>query len=398
MNLNYKYRIYPTKKQKNLLDQQFFVSNQAWNYSLNIKIKNIHSRNGFTHINLLNDYTKTKLKVRNIKANTVIVQQSIRNLESTFQQFFKSKKENGEKGFPKFKSSSDLQQSFTFVGKGSELTEKYFKIFRTKIKVKIPKNSDNSLRLLPHKPGKIVVKRESDGCYYVIFSVKVDKEILKKTGKTCGIDLNIKNIALASSTGKTYLKTIKKLSKYSKKYQKIQKTLSRRYEHAKKTKTRVSKNTKKLQKKQNKIHKKVRNVKEDFFHKVSSDIVKNFDHIIVEKLEVKNMKENAPSKRLRRDIAEVSWSSLIEKLKYKSERYGRVFEEINPAYTSQRCNSCGYISRKNRTSQSIFCCKKCGYRDNADCNAAKNILEYEKWFLVQKTRYDTRHTESSITF
>ena len=136
-------------------------------------------------------------------------------------------------------------------------------------------------------------------------------------------------------------------------------------------------------------------MKEDFFHKVSKQIVKNFDHIKVEKLEVKNMKENAPSKRLRRDIAEVSWSSLIEKLKYKAERYGKVFEEINPAYTSQRCNKCGYISRKNRTSQSKFSCKKCGHSENADINAARNILEYEKWSLEQRTRYDTRHNESS---
>ena len=103
------------------------------------------------------------------------------------------------------------------------------------------------------------------------------------------------------------------------------------------------------------------------------------------------------SKRLRRDIAEVSWTSLIEKLRYKSERYGRVFEEINPAYTSQRCNVCGFISKKNRTSQSIFHCKKCDHKDNADCNAAKNILEYEIWFLEQKTRWASRHAESSIT-
>ena len=84
-------------------------------------------------------------------------------------------------------------------------------------------------------------------------------------------------------------------------------------------------------------------------------------------------------------------TSLIEKLRYKSEKYGRVFEEINPAYTSQRYNVCGFISEKNRTSQSIFCCKKCSNKDNTDCNAARNILEYDQWFLQQRTEFLTRN-------
>jgi putative transposase len=245
-------------------------------------------------------------------------------------------------------------------------------------------------RELPSRPKKVIVKRESDGNYFVIFSVELEKEELPKTGKKCGIDLNIDNIAVADSTGKIYLKTIKKLSKYDKKYMKIQKKLSKRYEEKN-----YSKNTKKLQKQQNKIHKKVRNVKDNFFHQFSKFLVENFDSIRAEKLEKKKMKEAAPSKQLRRSIAEVSWDSLIQKLKYKTERYGKVFEEINPAYTSQRCNRCGYIHKSNRTSQSKFHCKKCGYKANADCNAAKNILEYESWLLEQKALWAVRHAESS---
>ena len=92
------------------------------------------------------------------------------------------------------------------------------------------------------------------------------------------------------------------------------------------------------------------------------------------------MKEEAPSKRLRKSIAEVSWDSLIQKLKYKTERYGRVLEEIDPAYTSQRCSRCGYIHRLNRTSQAAFHRKKCGYK----ANAAKNIFGYDSWLLLQE--------------
>jgi len=391
MILNYKYRLYPNITQKNLLDQQFFAANQSWNYTLRLKLKDISVKKGFTTRKMIELYVRKQLKIRGITANSGIIQNSIINMEKTFIRYFLMKKKDQEVGFPDFKTSSNTKQSFEFKPQGIQITEKYFKIMRMKISWKYH-------RKLPSKPKKIIVKREADGNYYVIFSVEVEKKNLPKTKQSCGIDLNVENIAIATSKGKVYLKTIKKLDKYSKKFKKLEKKLSRRYEKCKKTKTRASKNTKNLQKKQNKIHKKVRNIKEDFFHKISKEIVKNFDHIRVEKLEVKEMKEKAPSKRLRRDIAEVSWNSLIEKLKYKSKKYGRVFEEINPAYTSQRCNICGFISKRNRTSQSIFHCKKCGHKDNADYNAARNILEYEQWFLEQKTRWASRHAESSITF
>jgi len=391
MILNYKFRLYPTKKQESKLNQQFFVATQSWNYALNIRNRDIHTKTGFTPRSSIENYIKTKLTVRNIKYHSGILQNSVMSLENSFKIFWKQRKKgNTEKGFPKFKKSNFLEQSFEFKNQGFQFSEKHFKILKMKIKW-------NYHREIPSRVKKIIVKREADGKFYVIFSIKVEENILEKTSKSCGIDLNVKNIAVATSSGKTYLKTITKIEKYSKKYKKLQKVLSKRYEEVKKSKKKVSKNTKKLQKKQNKIYKKVRNVKEDFFNKVSNEIVKNFDHIKVEKLEVKNMKEKAPSKRLRRDIAEVSWSSLIEKLKYKSERYGRVFEEINPAYTSQRCNQCGKISSKNRKTQAEFKCIKCGYKANADCNAAKNILEYKEWFLEQKTRWDSRHTESSET-
>ncbi len=382
MILNYKYRLYPTKTQEDLLDNQFFINNQAWNHALSIRIKNLTRRNGFTATKLIEKSVKKELEHRDLKGHSGIIQMSIRNLENTFKQFFKSKREYGDRGFPKFKNSNFIEQSFEFKNQGIQLTERYLQIMKMKIHWKYH-------RELPNSPKKVIIKRESDGKFYVIFSVEVEQIILPKTNVNCGIDLNIKNVAIADSTGNSYLKIITKLEKYNKRYTKIQLELSKRYEIKSKTK-----NTKKLQKRLNKIHKKVRNVKEDFFHKISKNLVENFDLIRAEKLEKKKMKESAPSKRMRRLIAEVSWNSLIQKIKYKAERYGKVFEEIDPAYTSQRCNVCGYISRKNRTSQEKFICQECGHSDNADCNAAKNILMYENWFLEQKTRYASRHIKS----
>jgi len=213
----------------------------------------------------------------------------------------------------------------------------------------------NYHREVPGKVKKVIVKRESDGKFYVIFSVEVEQINAEKTGLSCGIDMNINNISIASSTGETVLKTITKLEKYNKKYIKIQKELSKRYEKRSK-----SKNTKKIQKKLNKIHVKVRNVKEDFFHKLSKDIVNNFDLIRLEKLEKKKMKETAPSKKMRRSIAEVSWGSLVQKIKYKAEMQCKVVEEVNPAYSSQRCNECGNFFEIKIRQEKIVCH---GYND-----------------------------------
>ena len=109
------------------------------------------------------------------------------------------------------------------------------------------------------------------------------------------------------------------------------------------------------------------------------------------------MKETAPSKRMRRDISEVSWESFVQKLKYKAEMHGKVVEEVNPAYSSQRCNSCGNISRKNRKTQEKFKCIECGHEENADINAARNILSYDKWFLEQKAICEKRFPQKILS-
>lgn len=381
MILNFKYRLKPNKEQESALIQHCFISNQAWNHILSIKIKNLSRKNGFTDFNLIYKSFLLSLKKRQLKSNTGLIQCSLLNCEKTFQQFYKKKRENGEQGFPKFKSSKFIEQSFEFKNQGISITEKYFKIMKMKIKW-------NYHREVPGKVKKVVIKRESDGKFYVILSVEINQINTEKTGLSCGIDMNINNISIASSAGETVLKTITKLEKYNKKYMKIQKELSKRYE--KKSK---SKNTKKIQKKLNKIHVKVRNVKEDFFHKLSKEIVNNFDLIRIEKLEKKKMKETAPSKKMRRSIAEVSWDSLVQKIKYKAEMQCKVVEEVNPAYSSQRCNVCGNISKKNRKSQEKFECISCGNKDNADKNAAKNILDYKVWFLEQKTLWQSRNCQ-----
>lgn len=111
-------------------------------------------------------------------------------------------------------------------------------------------------------------------------------------------------------------------------------------------------------------------------------LVKRFDQITVEDLSISKMKESE-IRLLNRMISDVSWGSLLSKLEYKSIIYNKSLIKIDPAYTSQRCSSCGYKHKDNRKTQAAFKCLSCGFKLNADINAARNILNYEKWSLEQ---------------
>jgi putative transposase len=301
-------------------------------------------------------------------------------MEKTLKQFFKRKSGSTAIGFPKYKRSDNIEQSFYFKNQGISWTEKHFKILKMKIKWRYHREIPNRRsEELGNIVKSVVIKRESDGKYYVIMAIEHDftKE-LEKTGERCGIDLNIKNIAISTNRKEDMMKAIKKLKKYDKKYLKIQKELTTRYELKSRSKT-----TKKLQKKQNKIHKKVKNVKENFFHEVSAMLMKRFDQITVEDLAIKKMKESE-IRSLNRLISEVSWGSLLSKLEYKSLIYNKSLIKIDPAYTSQRCSECGFKHKKNRKTQASFKCLRCGFKLNADINAARNILNYNDWSLEQK--------------
>ena len=80
-------------------------------------------------------------------------------------------------------------------------------------------------------------------------------------------------------------------------------------------------------------------------------------------------------KGLNRSILDAGWSQLLQFMYYKAEEADRTIIAVNPQYTSQKCSQCKYISKQNRTTQNKFKCIQCGYLENADINAANNILE-----------------------
>ena len=122
--------------------------------------------------------------------------------------------------------------------------------------------------------------------------------------------------------------------------------------------------------------------RKDWAEKVSTDLARRFDVIRVEDLKITNMTRSARGTReqpgrnvrqkagLNREIMRSGWGLLAKRLEDKAP--GRV-EKINPAFTSQRCSTCGHVDPKSRKSQAGFACTACGFTCNADVNAARNI-------------------------
>ena len=392
LHRNYKYRLYPTKTQADLLDHHIFISKQAWNSTLALKMEDLKLNSNLAEQD--KKYTKDKdietamkdeLKSRGLKFHSGVVQESFKSMKKSLELFYKKRKSTDTVGFPKFQSSKSIEGSFYFKNQGISWNDSYFKILKQKIKWKYHR------KLPTEKVNSAVIKRESDGKYYIILNVSFEHSENEQPSKLeCGIDMNINNISISDSNGHQRLIKIEDFSKnkYSKTYRKLQQQLSKRYR-----KKNFSKNTKKLQKKSNKMFKKIKNKKEDFFHKLSTELTNKFDRITVEKLEIKKMKESK-STRLNRLISDVSWDSLLQKLNYKSEMKNKIIREIHPAYTSRRCSKCGFIHKNNRKSQSDFTCLECKHHQNADINASQNILDIDKWSPEQKTLISTWESKS----
>jgi len=126
--------------------------------------------------------------------------------------------------------------------------------------------------------------------------------------------------------------------------------------------------------------------RKDFVEKATTEMVRRFDLVAVEDLEVKNMVRsakgtieqpgvNVAQKRgLNRSIHAQGWSMFRRRLGDKAATCGVQVVPVDPAHTSQRCSACGHTAARNRKSQAVFCCQACGHSDNADVNAANNIL------------------------
>lgn len=200
--------------------------------------------------------------------------------------------------------------------------------------------------------------RASKKEWYLTVFVNIQEQEQRETKDILGIDRGCKHIAVCSNNvffDSKHLRNIKG------KYRYLRKKLQ-------------SKGTKSAKKLLKKLSRKENRFQKDVNHCISKKIVNSaFDTFVLEDLDIHAKKEKG--KKFNTILSGWSWYQLEQFLKYKSKLVGKRVEFVDARYTSQKCSVCGHVERGNRKSQSQFCCKKCGFRLNADLNASRNIKQ-----------------------
>jgi putative transposase len=306
------------------------------------------------------------------EVNSQALQQSLKNLETAYGNFF-----NKRSKFPKFKKK-DNNQSFR-VPQHISLKDN---------RIQIPKFKEGiDIVLHRHILGEIksaTFSRTPTNKYFVSILMEVPKKSKIKTGKNVGIDLGITDFIVTSDGEKVKNPNFNRNLKS--KLAKDQKHLSR--------KTKGSNRYRKQRNKITKIHEKITNSRMDFQHKLSTSLIERYDMISLEDLSIKNMIKN---ENLSYSIQDSGWSSFIYMLEYKAQWYGKKIVKIDKWYPSSKtCSSCDHIIDKLPLSVRKWKCPKCGKNHDRDVNAAKNI--YRQGLTITNVEMEALVGGSNISY
>ena len=356
MQKGVKFRIYPNREQKNLINQTLGCCRFIYNKGL--AMRNEAYQNGDKI-----GYSQTSAMLTELKksedfaflktVDSIALQQSLRDLDRGFVNFFQKRASH-----PVFKSKHDNHQSYRTINQGDNI-----RIVGKQIK--LPKLGYVKVRQsmeIGHI-NNVTVERTPTGKYFAVLNVEFEPVPKPNSGGKIGIDVGIKEFY--SDSNGNMVPNPKHLEKSMRKLIREQRRLSR--------KEKGSSNRNKQRVKVALVHEKITNQRNDFLQKESTMLIRENQTICIEDLKVKNMMGNH---RLAKAIASVSWSKFFDMLEYKATWYGNDIIRIPTMYpSSQTCSCCGY---KNPLVKNLAVrnweCPECHTKHNRDTNAGINIL------------------------
>jgi putative transposase len=317
---------------------------------------------------------------KSIHAN--VLQMNLRRLNEAFQNFF----EQG-RGHPRFKTKSKFR-SFSYKPGDVQIDGNWVNF------PKLGRMRFYNSRSIPDgfEIRTVTLRLKSDGWH---MSVRLeDKSVprsvesdLSNIKTAIGVDLGVRK--LASMSNGEFVKN-PQFSKQAARRRSIRQRTACR-------KPKGSKNRAKAYQRLAKLEHRVANQRTDYQWKTANKLVRSADAIIFEDLNVKGMMARCKpkidpttgkylkngqvaKKGLNRVIADAAWGELKLKTTAVAAKLGAIICEVNPRHTSQQCNCCGYLSPTNRKDEK-FLCEQCGYLEDADLQASRNILERGLKFL-----------------
>ena len=350
-------RLYPNKVQANFFNKSFGCARLMYNECLKRKIEGYKS----TGKTITPDMKAIKLTYRFMKnADSQGLSNSVMDLNGAFANFFKTIKNTShiKFGFPKFKSKHDKQSYRNAMMKQDCIKENRILIpkaglvrFHGKIDVTNIKHIWN-----------ITISKSKRGNYYCSICCDYNLEEFEHTGEVIGIDIGIKDLMILSNG--TKIDNPKFLKKSERKLKHSQRVFSK--------KKKGSKNREKARKRLAIAHEKLSNQRKDYLHKVTTSIVKNYDVICMEDLNVKGMLKNHS---LAKAIQDSSFGAIASMLDYKARWHNRTIVKVGRFYPSSKtCSCCGYKKDDLTLGDREWTCPKCHTHHDRDVNAAKNIL------------------------
>lgn len=360
----YKYCILPTTEQKQKLNKFFGCCRFVYNLGLETKIRAWSSANrhisGVSLINQMKELKDTEAKWLH-DCPSQSLQMTLRNLDNAFKRFY-----DGQ-GFPKFKTKHNKQTI--------QFPQKVKVCFRNGV-ILIPKLGNIVCvfhRLFNGKIKTATISKTVTDKYFISIIVDNQNGLPNKKSiseeSTIGIDLGIKTFAVLSNG--TVFENPKYLRKNLHRLRIEQRKLSRRFKidcHEQ------SKSYSKQRLVVAKLHEQIRNQRTDYLHKASTQIIKSFDTICLENLNIRGMIGN---NNLALSISEIGWAKFKSFLEYKAEWYGKNIISIGRFEpTSKTCSNCGIVFKELKINNRVWTCKNCGINHDRDINAAVNIKKF----------------------